>query len=715
MRKPSYSCGLFTLNTRTGFTLLLVAAATLSACGGGGTLTTPVDSLAPAGQSDLEKVALLYGIDTIGIGGDGGGDGGASGSAGDGAPLKRAVVTLTDAKGNFVTGQTDDNGKFLLKYKTANFTAPLVLRVIDAGGNILSSVTDESAATGKAIRASINPLTDKITSDVIPVSVSGTDKAFSGASVDTTKLVKAKADLRTSINSALGTAGIADATNFDAVKSVYGYDGKGVDAIIESISHARDSSTGATQLRAKLVGLSTNADGTVAPTLITASTPLPTTAVALSTSPVLTFDKLNAWVTEINRCLALPKAQRQADTNCDSNASGSRFSAPDFKHNSKDFDAEFNTLLSEADKTVVQNSALRNASVLYLTRAAGSTVDDRAVVEVTLRQPRTGPLAGNITVPIEYTKILVFKRDDTLTRSAAGNWILYGNQKNFNWSMQPRNTAVQQINAASTLVSHVKSSIEMTFNTTVYDAASQTYKASDVYAVRFKGPGLPAAGVVLTPQSVNNTGNFTIHNKTGTIPTPGTTVPQSQRDFRFPALSMSTKAAVNVCSTTTVYCADAAPDYSQLQAYNRYTAEIYTNAGGSTPVTETTTLLAPVQNPTGLLTTLRHDLTPSSSVVQAPQPSMSSVTVSWVRTAGATRIESANFYRQSSGASNVVSIGTSLADAFTLTPTSTSAVVSNGTSAIPATPNATGEYREVSLYGTAARAAWIQSLSWSFD
>lgn len=713
MRKTSFPCYPSTFKTRTGFALALVAAAALSACGGGG--SSAVDPLAPAGATELEKVAVLYGIDASGIGGDGSGDGGAAGAAGDGAPLKRAVVTLTDAKGNQVTGQTDDNGKFLLKYKTANFTAPLVLRVIDAGGNILSSVTDESAATGKAIRASINPLTDKITSDVIPASVSGTDKTFNGASVDTTKLVKAKADLLTSINAALGTAGIADAKNFDAVKSVYGYDGKGVDAIIESISHARDASTGATQLRAKLVGLSTNADGTVAPTLITAGTPLPTTAVALSTSPALTFDKMNAWVTEVNRCLALPKVQRQADVNCDSNASGSRFTSPDFKQNSKDFEADFSTLLSEADKSAVQGSTLRNASILFLTRATGSTVDDRAVVEVTIRQPRTGPLAGNITEPIEYTKILVFKRDDTLTRAAAGNWILHGNQKSFNWSMQPRNTAVQQLNAASTLVSHVRSGIEMTFSTTAYDATSQTYKASDVYAVRIKGPGLPTAGIVLTPQSVNNSGNFAIHNKTGTIPTPGTTAPRPQRDFRYPALGLSTKAAVNVCGTTIVYCADAAPDYAQLQAYNRYTAEIYTNAGGGVPITETTTLLAPVQNPTGLLTALRHDLTPSTNVVQAPQPSMSSVTVSWVRTPGATRIESAGFYRQSSGATNIVSLGTNLADAFTLTPTSTSAVVSNGALPLPATPNATGEYREVNLYGTAARAAWIQALAWSFD
>ncbi|MEY2954105.1 MAG: hypothetical protein RLZZ401_2192, partial [Pseudomonadota bacterium] len=213
--------------------LMFALAAGLSACGGGGGSTAstpapapapaPADPLAPATATDLDKAAALYGIDASGIGGDSSGDGGAAGAAGDGAPLKKAVVTLIDAKGNQVSGQTDNNGLFLLKYNTKTFTPPLVLRVLDAGGNVLTSVTEDSTATGKVIRASVNPLTDKITSDILQAGVTGTDKGFDGSKVDTSKLARAKTDLVSSINSALGATGIASTALFDPVKSVYKY------------------------------------------------------------------------------------------------------------------------------------------------------------------------------------------------------------------------------------------------------------------------------------------------------------------------------------------------------------------------------------------------------------------------------------------------------------------------------------------------------------
>ena len=108
-------------------------AAVLSSCGGGDSpapeVVPPIvaaDPLAPAGPIALEQALALYGIGSDGVGGDSNGDGGAAGAAGEGAPFKNAVVTLTDATGNQVTGQTDSNGKYLLKYQTKNFTAPLV-------------------------------------------------------------------------------------------------------------------------------------------------------------------------------------------------------------------------------------------------------------------------------------------------------------------------------------------------------------------------------------------------------------------------------------------------------------------------------------------------------------------------------------------------------------------------------------------------------------
>ncbi len=734
MRNPSHSIVHVPFKSLSGVALALVAAAGLSACGGGSFPTALVDPLAPASQSDLEKVALLYGIDTIGIGGDGSGDGGAAGAAGDGGPLKRAVVTLTDAKGNFVTGQTDDNGKFLLKYKTANFTAPLVLRVIDAGGNILSSVTDESAATGKAIRASINPLTDKITSDVIPASVSGTDKAFSGASVDTTKLVKAKADLLTSINAALGTAGIADATNFDAVKSIYGYDGKGVDAIIESISHARDSSTGATQLRAKLVGLSTSADGTVAPTLITASTPLPTTAVALSTSPALTFDKLNAWVTEANRCLALTSTARSTDADC-ADANNGRLISASFKSNSKDLAETYRTLYSESDRSAIQGSTLSNPTVLYTTPSTGSSVDDNAVVEFTVNQPRTGPLSSNAAVPLQYTITVVFRRDDSLTKAKATNWVAYGNQRNFDLSINPRfNKSTQinslrQANSSGGIPSRLSAGLAIGVQLVKFDVATRTYVSSNLRAVRVTGPGLPTAGLVLSPSSVPGTNYLTLNNKVGRVDTTAMISAIAGVTFNLNSVALDGSAlypglwnAANVGNADTPLA-----DFSALQAYSRYTFEIFLNSNPSntTPdAVETARIQAPLAHPATTSNLQRNDLTPSLALVTAPEAGGCNFDFAWTNNPNAAAVESVYIYGGKFDVTPAIitTIGSSVNASIVGTRASSAKVTAAnttaagcGTNAIPAllsTPNGS-TYREIGIRSTQARAQTYDIRFWS--
>ena len=129
--------------------LALLATGLIASCGGGGGGAAVVDTLAPQGVVDLS--AASFGFADGSGGGDSGGSSGAGGGAGDGAPLKKAVVVVSDATGKFVTGQTDDNGIYFVKF--SNFTSPIVAKVIDAGGNILTSATEEVAAAGKAVRS----------------------------------------------------------------------------------------------------------------------------------------------------------------------------------------------------------------------------------------------------------------------------------------------------------------------------------------------------------------------------------------------------------------------------------------------------------------------------------------------------------------------------------------------------------------------------------
>ncbi len=711
---------------------LLLTALFAAACGGGSDSPAPAPApvavtpaptppppppLAPQGVIDLAQAVATFEVDPAGVGGDGAGDGGVGGAAGDGSPLRRATVVLTDSTGKTLTGQTDDKGAYLLRYKTAEYKTPFVVKVLDAGGNVLAAPSEIDIPSGKAARVNINPLTDKITSDVLPASVTGTDKQFSAASLSVAGLAQAKTDLLASVQAALGIAGVANAAQFDPVRSVYRYDGTGVDAVIESISHGRNPATGVTQLAAKLAPVVTAADGSVSPTLISAATPLATTQVAISSNPALTFSKITAWVNFVNSCLAAAPAT----VNC-SGLTALTFVSLNYKQNSKDFAEDFVTLFSETGRQGVLGSEIRNPNILFIGRFPGSTTDDLAVVEVTIRQPRTGPLAGNNPNPIEYTKTLVFKRDDTTAGLKAGNWILHGNQRAYNWSVNPRYfTLVQQNSARQADVvgntpSRTSSGIRLNFDTEVFNTTSRTYVDAGLYAVRLKGPGLPAAGLVFAPTTSASGGFFTILNKTGVIPAEGTTSPRVQADFRMAAVTYPSGAPY---STTTwpgnptganspIYPdSSTSADFSKLQAFSQYTAEIYVK-GSTTPVVETSRLLAGIEAPINYVQRPLHDSTASIASITPPQAAASSIVARWARNPLATRIESAYFVYGTSAGQFSASANT--ADAFSLAPTSTNVSISVNA---PAMTLVTGELREIGVSGFAARAQFNQSVIWN--
>jgi hypothetical protein len=676
----------------------------------------PPPPLAPQGVIDLTQAVATFEVDTAGVGGDSAGDGGVGGAAGDGSPLRRATVVLTDSTGKTLTGQTDDKGAYLLRYKTADYKTPFVVKVLDAGGNVLAAPSEIDIPSGKAARVNINPLTDKITSDVLPASVSGTDKQFSAASLSVAGLAQAKTDLLASVQAALGTAGVANAAQFDPVRSVYRYDGTGVDAVIESISHGRNPATGVTQLAAKLAPVVTAADGSVNPTLISASTPLATTQVAISSNPALTFSKITAWVNFVNSCLTAAPAT----VNC-SGLTALTFVSLNYKQSSKDFAEDFVTLFSETGRQGVLGSEIRNPNILFIGRFPGSTTDDLAVVEVTIRQPRTGPLAGNNPNPIEYTKTLVFKRDDTTTGLKAGNWILHGNQRAYNWSINPnyltliQQNPARQADVSGNVPSRTTSGIRMVFDTEVFNTTSRTYVDAGLYAVRLKGPGLPAAGVVYAPTSATTGGFFTILNKTGVIPAEGTTSSRPQADFRMGAVTYPSGAQYNTATWpgNLPHYADSptTTDFSKLQIFNQYTAEIYIK-GNPTPVVETSRVLASIETPINYVQRPLHDLTPSVSLITPPQPSTSSILARWTRNPLGTRIESAFFaYAISTGTTFSSSIN--VADGFSLSPISTSVTIPIVQGTAPAFVPAGFESREIGITGFAARARFVQSVIWS--
>ena len=704
--------------------------------------TGPVDPLLPPPPVLLAEAVASYAVEAAGVGGDGdGGDGGVGGAAGDGAPIANTVVTLTDVAGNTVEGLTDANGKFLLKFKTSVFRPPYVLRVVDPGGNVRSSVLLDPVAAGRAVWANVNPMTDKIVSDALASSVGGTDKRFNGSRVDAALVAKAKADMVQSVKAALGTAGIADTTNFDPVRSVYKYDGTGVDAVIDSLNHTRDAATGATQLRTKLEPVATNAAGTEVPKLVTASSPLATSQVILADSGALTFEKVRSWALEINRCLALSAQAYQADAAC-VDADGSRLVMADYRSGSKDFREDFRTLFSETDGSHVQGSTLRNASLLYLARPVGSSVADLAAVEFTIRQPRIGEKGpdGAAQVPVEYTKIAIFKRNDSLIRAKAGNWLLYGNRLNYDLAIEPRYYRFNQANPAAqvTFPSYLHSSLRMFVSPKRYNAATRSYVDANLKAVRVKGPGLPAGGVVLAPSTACGASDYlALLNKTGQVPATVTMASIVQNDFRLASILATGQAFAtpgNYFPTRdiTVNSIPYVTDFSPIRAYSAYSFEIFlkSNPGGSVAdAVEVVRIYAPLVSPTQALNLPMNDVLPSLGLVSFGAPAIQAGTpavAAWSNNNNAAPVFRSSLYGEEYAGPSLPTkyyiVGRNVAAAYSLgvKPTTQAMVVPTSTSdpncsagRFPAFDGNTGLYRELTLTGLQGRSRVMNSLGWN--
>lgn len=707
-------------------------------------------ALAPRGPIALKDAALEYNIDAVGIGGgeDGGGgagdgDGGAAGSAGDGAPFARARVTLTDAAGRSVNGLTDDRGRFLLRLNTALFNPPYVLRVVDASGHVRTSLITERIGSGTAVWSNINPLTDKIVSDALSPAVGGTDKAFDGSQIDTTRVARANTDLISSVRTALATAGVADSTRFDPIRSVYPYDGNGVDAVIDSLNHTRDPGTGATQLRSRLVTVATNSAGTELPQLVTAAAPLASSLVALSTGESLTYAKLQSWVSELNRCLALNSSSFAADAAC-LDADGTRLVRSDFKSNGRDFRESLRTLFSEFDGSAVAGSSLRNPTILFVERSAGSSTDDLAVVRFTVQQPYVGPKGpdGPVGGAVEYPVVTVFKRDNTLVRARAGNWILFGNQLDYDFVIEPRYYRFIQGNPARQVSnpSYVHSSLRMLAIRKRYDRATKTFVDANIRAVRVRGPGLPASGVVLAPSIACGTSSYlAILNKTGSVPAGDTTASIVQNDFRLASVALDGRRFV---TPGTYFPARDMPinaipylsDFSPIRAYSRYSFEVFlrSNPGNTTPDrVETVRILAPLMPPEFALNLPMNDVTPSLPVLAfggAAIPANGAAAINWTNNVLAAPVSTASIYAEElvpdrpTDPLKFYLIRTAVPGAYGLrsVPSSQLLVVPSASTdpncsagRLPPFDGVTGVYREVTLSALQGQARVFSSMGWN--
>ena len=169
-------------------------------------------------------------------------------------------------------------------------------------------------------------------------------------------------------------------------------------------------------------------------------------------------------------------------------------------------------------------------------------------------------------------------------------------------------------------------------------------------------------------------------------------------------------------------------DFSALQAYSLYTAEVFLNSnpGNTTPdAVEYLRILSPVTSPISLLSLPINDLSPSAGLVTAPAPATSSMSVNWVNNPFAAAVENVQAYAEERspknappGPVNKWSGGVNVAAAYSVNSRPTSATITADTTCGGGTfPQLTavaggGDYREVTLRSWQGRARVYNTLGW---
>jgi hypothetical protein len=506
------------MNHRHGLTLAVLAAAALTACGGGGSgsANTPPTSTPASPGSFL------------------------GGTAAFGAPLAKAKITISDATGKTVTVTADDAGNY--KADVSGLKAPLLVTATASMGDavrVYHALLANDVPAGSTGHANVTQLTEAIvalaSSDgSTPGEFASTDKL---KTLDPARLQKAQDLVKAIVKdvaAALGNAGYDPLTTSFTADSI-----SGGDKLLDLLKVTLDQNG----VTVRLVGVpaSVNADGAAGSSVATVKDATATTPTALPT-PTIT-DSLTAfdpWVASINKCLALPGAQR---VSVDASGAPTAFLGDcakisgfttNYLHNGYTLLQYWGKQLREV---VPDGAVVGRPEVLgFFKTDAG---DDTAIVRFTYSSPKGGG---------SYVET---------AHKIAGLWALEGNQRKYDAGISMRMVRATDASTNPYIPASgpdagksvgwfnaLSSRIHMQFNQAGPNAAS-------VYAVRVKGPGLPAAGIVLARSSACGTSEYlTTYSNDGTLPTTpaaGTTV------LPLPATSTSNRYTLTVAPNGTGY------------------------------------------------------------------------------------------------------------------------------------------------------------------
>lgn len=537
-----------------------------------------------------------------------------SGTVATGAPLTNTTVTFLDAKPSTVTAVTDTTGKFSIDM--SKLKSPAVMSVTLSDGRKMYSIWDGSTQ-GSSATANITPLTDAVVSEYAK-SKNLKPSEITPASVDTASLKTAKNTVKEWVAAAYQQTG-GNASSLDLLSTPFDASGKGLDAVLDSLSFTRNSD-GLTVLYPKQVVLS---DTSSPPPLRPLGSGNKLSTVT-SGNDIFPLAQLGSWRNRMNDCMKVPVSSRAASASC------AGISPLAYKHDSVNFQTH---MFSDTGESNSVGSVFEYPKIMSINANAAGT---SAVVELRWYQPLT---------QTTHSRLAIFRdlgesgrlQDNKVASATGSTWWLYGNQRDLEIRIEPRLTRYENMNAKTqgTSPSAVFSGIHILINN--YKQVNGSWVSTNILAAKVTGPGLPASGLVLAPvdPALYSSPYLGILNRTGQMPSQLTYASDSVNEFRLGAIPLNASVSVSdldrwwnaQSQSNQFYSPTRLLDFSSIQNQSLYTVQVAYLSGA----TETHSLRLPgaLPSPTDASGIAWPTLTNTAEVLAAITKPSSSVTAKW--------------------------------------------------------------------------------------
>ena len=536
------------------------------------------------------------------------------GTVATGAPLTNTTVTFLDAKPSTITAVTDTTGKFSIDMSKVK--SPAVMSVTLSDGRKMYSIWDGSTQ-GTSATANITPLTDAVVSEYAK-SKNLKPSDIAPGSVDTATLKTAKNTVKEWVVAACQQTG-GNASSLDLLSTPFDASGKGLDAVLDSLSFTRNSD-GLTVLYPKQVVLTDTASPPPLRPLGSGNK----LSTVTSGNDLFPLSQLGSWRNRMNDCMKVAVVSRAASASC------AGISPLAYKHDSVNFQTH---MFSDTGESNSVGSVFEYPKIMSINANGAGT---SAVVELRWYQPLT---------QTTHSRLAIFRdlgesgrlQDNKVASATGSTWWLYGNQRDLEIRIEPRLTRYENMNTKTqgTSPSALFSGIHILINN--YKQVNGSWISTNILSAKVTGPGLPASGLVLAPvdPALYSSPYLGILNRTGQMPSQLTYASDSVNEFRLGGIPLNASVSVGALDTwwsaqsesNQFYSLTRLLDFSSIQNQSLYTVQVAYLSGAN----ETHTLRLPgaLPSPVDASGIAWPTLTNTAEVLSAITKPSSAVTAKW--------------------------------------------------------------------------------------